>query len=44
MERGRPFALEYSREADGTITPGDLHSLYALSLYRNLTHETDRGT
>ncbi len=34
--RGSPFALEYSREADGTVVPGDLHSLYALSLYRNL--------
>lgn len=34
--RGSPFALEYTREADGTIVPGDLHSLYALSLYRNL--------
>ncbi len=34
--RGKPFALEYSHEADGTIVPGDLHSLYALSLYRNL--------
>ncbi len=36
LERGSPFALEYSREADGTVVPGDLHSLYALSLYRNL--------
>ncbi len=36
VERGSPFALEYSREADGTVVPGDLHSLYALSLYRNL--------
>jgi hypothetical protein len=34
--RGSPFALEYTREADGTVVPGDLHSLYALSLYRNL--------
>jgi hypothetical protein len=36
LVRGRPFALEYSREADGTVVAGDLHSLYALSLYRNL--------
>lgn len=36
VERGSPFALEYSLEADGTVVPGDLHSLYALSLYRNL--------
>ncbi|HEX8821289.1 MAG TPA: hypothetical protein VF794_15280, partial [Archangium sp.] len=36
IERGEPFALEYTREADGTFVPGDLHSLYALSLYRNL--------
>lgn len=36
IDRGSPFALEYSREADGTVVPGDLHSLYALSLYRNL--------
>lgn len=36
VQRGSPFALEYSREADGTVVPGDLHSLYALSLYRNL--------
>ncbi|WP_257460743.1 hypothetical protein [Archangium lipolyticum] len=34
--RGSPFALEYTREADGTIVPGDLHSMYALSLYRSL--------
>jgi hypothetical protein len=36
VERGSPFALEYAREEDGTIVPGDQHSLYALSLYRNL--------
>jgi hypothetical protein len=36
VKRGSPFALEYTRDADGTVVPGDLHSLYALSLYRNL--------
>ncbi|XXF80454.1 hypothetical protein P2318_12080 [Myxococcaceae bacterium GXIMD 01537] len=36
VDRGSPFALEYTVEADGAIVPGDLHSLYALSLYRNL--------
>ncbi|WNG24876.1 hypothetical protein F0U62_13295 [Cystobacter fuscus] len=35
-ERGSPFALEYTREADGTVVPGDMHSLYALSLYRSM--------
>lgn len=36
VERGSPFALEYTQDADGAVVPGDLHSLYALSLYRNL--------
>jgi hypothetical protein len=36
VERGASFALEYTRGEDGTVIPGDLHSLYALSLYRNL--------
>lgn len=36
LSRGSPFELEWTQAADGVVLPGDLHSLYALSLYRNL--------
>lgn len=36
VRRGSSFQLEWTTEADGTIRPADLHSLYALSMYRNL--------
>lgn len=36
VERGDPFALEYTVDAEGVVVPGDLHSFYALSMYRNL--------
>jgi len=34
--RGRPASLEYTLDGAGVVIPGDLHSLYVLSLYRNL--------
>lgn len=36
VSRGGPFELEWTLGVDGVVQPGDLHSLYALSLYRNL--------
>lgn len=36
VSRGGPFELEWTLDAEGVVQPGDLHSLYALSLYRNL--------
>jgi hypothetical protein len=36
INRGEPFALDYSVEADGTIVASDLHSLHGLSVYRGL--------
>jgi hypothetical protein len=35
LERGRPFSLEYTQEADGTVVPADETSLWALSAYRH---------
>jgi hypothetical protein len=36
IDRGAGFSLEFTLDEDGTVIPGDLHSLYALSLYRAL--------
>lgn len=34
VDRGRPFALEYSLDRDGVVVAADLDSFHALSLYR----------
>jgi len=35
VKRGSPFSLEYTVRDDGVVVPGDMHSFYALSMYRN---------